>query len=85
MARCNWPLAHLRRYGVGVHRVLLVGAGDVGRMVMRTMTARPDFGYQLIGFLDDNPTKGTTDIGPYRALGPVENFTQVLTPPRSIR
>jgi exopolysaccharide biosynthesis polyprenyl glycosylphosphotransferase len=70
--------AHLRRYGVGVRRVLLVGAGDVGRMVMRTVTARPDFGFQLIGFLDDNPTTGTTDIGPYRALGPAENLGPVL-------
>ena len=69
---------HLRQYGVGVRRVLLVGAGDVGRMVMRTIAARPDFGYQLIGFLDDNPTKGFTDIGPYRALGPAENLSQVL-------
>ncbi len=69
---------HLRRYGVGVKRMLLVGAGDVGRMVLRTVAARPDFGYQLIGFLDDNPAKGFTDIGPYKALGPVENLSQVL-------
>jgi exopolysaccharide biosynthesis polyprenyl glycosylphosphotransferase len=71
-------LDHLRSYGVGVRRVILVGAGDVGRMVMRTVVARPDYGYQLIGFLDDNPAKGFTNIGPYRALGPVDNLSQVL-------
>jgi exopolysaccharide biosynthesis polyprenyl glycosylphosphotransferase len=71
-------LDHLRIYGVGVQRVILVGAGDVGRMVMRTMVARPDYGYQLIGFLDDNPAKGLTDIGPYRALGQVDNLEQIL-------
>jgi exopolysaccharide biosynthesis polyprenyl glycosylphosphotransferase len=71
-------LDYLRTYGVGVRRVILVGAGDVGRMVMRTVVARPDFGYQLIGFLDDNPAKGLTNIGPYRALGPVDNLGQVL-------
>ena len=69
---------HLRTYGVGVRRVILVGAGDVGRMVMRTVVARPDFGYQLVGFLDDNPAKGHTNIGPYRALGPVDNLSQIL-------
>jgi exopolysaccharide biosynthesis polyprenyl glycosylphosphotransferase len=47
-------------------------------MVMRTVAARPDYGYQLIGFLDDNPAKGFTNIGPYRALGPVDNLSQVL-------
>ncbi len=72
-------LMELRRYGVGVKRILLVGAGDVGRMVMRTVTARPDLGYHLIGFVDDNPAKGQTDIGPYKALGPVDNLSQVLT------
>ena len=71
-------LGNLRRYGVGVKRMLLVGAGDVGRMVMRTVTARPDLGYQLIGFLDDHPAKGFTDIGPYKALGPVENLSEIL-------
>jgi exopolysaccharide biosynthesis polyprenyl glycosylphosphotransferase len=69
---------HLRRFGIGVQRVLLIGVGDVGRMVMRTIAARPDFGYQLVGFLDDNPAKGSTDIGPFRALGPVENCGAIL-------
>jgi len=70
--------ANLRRYGIGVQRVLLVGAGDVGRMVMRTVAARPDFGLQIVGFLDDNPSKGSTDIGPFRALGPVDNVAETL-------
>ncbi len=69
---------HLRQYGVGVERVVLVGAGEVGRMVMRTVAARPDYGYQLIGFLDDNPSKGNTDIGPFKALGSLDNVDAVL-------
>lgn len=69
---------YMRKYGIGVRRVLLVGVGDVGRMVMRTIAARPDLGYQLVGFLDDNPNKGSTDIGPFRALGPIDNCAQVL-------
>lgn len=69
---------HLRRYDIGVERMLLVGAGDVGRMVMRNVVARPSLGYSVVGFLDDSPTKSYTDIGPFRALGPVENFDQVL-------
>ncbi len=73
---------HLRRYDIGVRRVLLVGVGDVGRMVLRTIAARPDLGYQLIGFLDDHPAKGTTDIGPFKALGAIENFNQVAAQTR---
>ena len=69
---------HLRQYGVGVERFVLVGAGDVGRMVMRTVAARPDYGYQLMCFVDDNPAKGATDIGPFKGLGPVDNLPDVL-------
>jgi exopolysaccharide biosynthesis polyprenyl glycosylphosphotransferase len=69
---------YLRHHGIGVKRVVLVGAGDIGRMVMRNIAARPGLGYQLIGFLDDNPTKGSTDIGRFKALGSVYNFSQVM-------
>lgn len=69
---------YLRARGIAVQRVVLVGAGDVGRMVMRNIAARPSLGYRLIGFLDDNPTKSSTDIGRFKALGPLDNFEQVL-------
>ena len=73
-----WARSHLRRYDIGVSRVLLVGAGDVGRMVMRTVAARPDYGLKLVGFLDDNPAKSNTDVGRFKALGPVENAHDVI-------
>ena len=69
---------YLRERGVAVQRVVLVGAGDVGRMVMRNIAARPSLGYRLIGFLDDNPSKSSTDIGRFKALGPLDNFEHVL-------
>jgi exopolysaccharide biosynthesis polyprenyl glycosylphosphotransferase len=45
---------------------------------MRNVAARPDFGYRLVGFVDDHPDKGTTDIGPFKAMGPIENLERVL-------
>ena len=73
-----WARSHLRDYDIGVKRVLLVGAGEVGRMVMRTVAARPDYGLKLVGFLDDHPTKSTTDVGRFKALGPVDNARQLM-------
>lgn len=71
-------LIHLRRYGIGVERTLIVGLGDVGRMVMRNIVARPQLGYQLVGFLDDDPKAGSTDIGNFKALGGTDNLETVL-------
>lgn len=64
--------------GVGISRVIIVGAGEVGRTVMRTIVARPDLGYQIVGFVDDNPQKGETDIGRFKALGPVRNLSRLI-------
>jgi exopolysaccharide biosynthesis polyprenyl glycosylphosphotransferase len=73
-----WGREYLRHYDIGVQRVLLVGAGNVGRMVMRTVAARPDYGLKLVGFLDDHPAKVATDIGRFRALGPVDSAREVI-------
>jgi len=68
----------LRARGVGVDRVIIVGAGEVGRTVMRAIVARPELGYQVIGFVDDNPQKGQTDIGRFKALGSLRNLSRLI-------
>jgi FlaA1/EpsC-like NDP-sugar epimerase len=71
-------LARLRRRGRAVARVLIVGAGETGRTLMSNLVAHPEFGYQVVGFVDDNPDKGRTDIGRFQALGSVDNLPRVL-------
>jgi exopolysaccharide biosynthesis polyprenyl glycosylphosphotransferase len=71
-------LTRMRQSGRGVDRVLIIGAGEVGRAVMRNIIAQPELGYRVIGFLDDDPSKASTDIGPIKAFGPIENVPQVV-------
>lgn len=71
-------MARLRQAGHGVDRVLIIGAGETGRTVMRNIIAQPELGYRVIGFLDDDPLKSSSDIGPIKALGPIENLPQVI-------
>jgi exopolysaccharide biosynthesis polyprenyl glycosylphosphotransferase len=72
-------LLRMRARGIGVDRVLIVGAGEMGRTVMRTIVARPELGYRIVGFLDDNPERGETNIGPFKALGGLDNLPAVLS------
>ncbi|UCG50951.1 MAG: polysaccharide biosynthesis protein [Candidatus Latescibacterota bacterium] len=37
-----------------VKRVIIIGAGEAGRMVVREILANPDAGYQVVGYLDDD-------------------------------
>jgi exopolysaccharide biosynthesis polyprenyl glycosylphosphotransferase len=70
--------ALLRTRGIGVSNLLIVGAGDLGRAVMRTAFARPDLGYRCVGFVDDDPQRGQTDIGRFPALGEIDALPALL-------
>jgi exopolysaccharide biosynthesis polyprenyl glycosylphosphotransferase len=74
----NIVLSQLRRRGLGVRQVLVVGAGEVGRTVMRTIVARPELGYRVVGFVDDDPVKGESDLGRIKALGSLDNIPEVI-------
>ncbi len=74
----NIIVGWLRARGSGIARVVIVGAGEVGRTVMRTIVARPELGYRIVGFVDDNPQKSLTNLGRLKALGPVSNLPHII-------
>ena len=53
------------RAGLGLKRVLVAGTGDLARHVADRLLEHAEFGYQLIGFVDDSA--GTDTLG-YRGL-----------------
>jgi exopolysaccharide biosynthesis polyprenyl glycosylphosphotransferase len=67
-----------RRRGIGVDRTLIVGSGEVARTVMRTLVARPDLGYHLVGFVDPSPGESEEAIGRFRRLGNLHNLVATL-------
>jgi exopolysaccharide biosynthesis polyprenyl glycosylphosphotransferase len=71
-------LAYLRKRGQGVDRLLIVGAGEVGRTVIRNIVAQPSLGYHIVGFVDDDPEKASTDIGRFKALGTTINIPKLV-------
>jgi Undecaprenyl-phosphate glucose phosphotransferase len=53
------------RAGVGLKRILIAGAGDLGRMVADRVLHHREFGFQVVGFVDDRA--GGDHIG-YRGI-----------------
>ncbi len=53
------------RAGIGLKRILIAGAGDLGRLVADRILQHRELGYQVIGFVDDRA--GGDHIG-YRGL-----------------
>ncbi len=71
-------LRTLRARGIGVDRVLIVGSDDVGLTVMRNLMAQPELGFEVVGFVDDDPERGSTNIGRFQALGSTANLPALL-------
>ncbi len=71
-------IARLRERGIGVLRALVVGGGDVGLVVLRTLIARKEQGYIPIGYLDENPLSASVDLGRVRGLGGLDNLEHVV-------
>lgn len=72
----RWVLRVMRKRGFGVDRAVLVGGGEIGRAIMRSVLAQPDLGYRIEGFVDDDPNKGA--IGNFQLLGNTDQFPRIL-------
>jgi exopolysaccharide biosynthesis polyprenyl glycosylphosphotransferase len=59
----------------GKSRVLIVGSGPVGRELQQQILNNPQLGLQVIGFLDDNPSKRAVDS---EILGTLSNIQTVI-------
>lgn len=72
-------MTHLYRRGIGSRRLLVVGATDVGKMIMQGVAGRRDLGYELVGFVHTRldglngkgmePSATPADFGRFRNLG----------------
>ncbi len=51
-------LRTMRKRGYNLRRVLIIGAGELGRRVAHRMLGHPEMGFQVIGFLDDFHANG---------------------------
>ncbi len=50
-------------------RILIYGAGDGGEMILRELNNNPEWNYQPVGFVDDNPLKKDKVIHGFRVFG----------------
>jgi exopolysaccharide biosynthesis polyprenyl glycosylphosphotransferase len=79
LGRLGWGIAlgQMRKRGIGVVRVLIVGAGEVGRTVIRTVMAQPELGYRIVALIDDH-LDNTPTIGPIPAIEGTHCLAQLV-------
>lgn len=67
----------LHRLGLGERRLLVVGSGRLGKMIMQHIAATPNLGYSIVGFLHDMH-EPSGDFGRFKMLGSLEDLAIVI-------
>jgi exopolysaccharide biosynthesis polyprenyl glycosylphosphotransferase len=67
----------LYRLGFGETRLLVVGSGRLGKMIMQNIAAKPNLGYAMVGFLHDM-NEPPSDFGRFKMLGTLEDLGLVI-------
>jgi exopolysaccharide biosynthesis polyprenyl glycosylphosphotransferase len=67
----------LYRVGFAETRLLVVGSGRLGKMIMQHITANPSLGYSIVGFLHDMDAP-PSDFGRFKMLGTLEDLGMVI-------
>ncbi len=69
----------LYRRGFGETRLLVVGSGRLGKLIMQHIAATPSLGYAIVGFLHDMNEEGEPgDFGRFRMLGTLDDLSMVI-------
>jgi exopolysaccharide biosynthesis polyprenyl glycosylphosphotransferase len=70
----RWTVrSQLLPHVVRPRRALIVGAGAAGRLIESKIAAHPEYGLQVVGFVDDTVAESDTDV-----LGPATELTRVV-------
>lgn len=66
----------LQARGIGQGRVLLIGTGDAGRMILQKILHTPNLGYHIVGVVDSNVSAAPVEAVPL--LGTPADIPQII-------
>ncbi len=71
-------LRHWRTKGHNLQRILVVGAGALGKEITHKILAHRALGFDVVGFLDDDPGKANLSFHGVKMLGTLKDVQEVL-------
>ncbi len=71
-------LERLRLRGYNLRRMLIVGAGKLGKEITHKLLAHRELGFEVVGFLDDDPGKSGRGFFGIPVLGGLADVDQVV-------
>jgi exopolysaccharide biosynthesis polyprenyl glycosylphosphotransferase len=70
--------AFCRKRTAYLQNTVIVGAGEIGQTVARKLLQHPEYGLNLVGFVDAEPRERTNGLGHLTVLGPPDQLTEIV-------
>lgn len=70
--------AYCRRHISYLQNTIIVGAGEVGQLVARKILQHPEYGLNIVGFIDAEPKERRDDLGTLNVLGAPEKLVSLI-------
>jgi len=67
------------RQGIGLKRILIAGAGELGRLVADKILEHRELGYQIVGFVDDRAAGDHLGYRGLPLLGTIDDAAEIST------
>jgi exopolysaccharide biosynthesis polyprenyl glycosylphosphotransferase len=70
--------AAARKRASFVQNTVIVGAGDIGQGIAEKLLRHPEYGVNVVGFIDSEPKQPVRDVGDLTILGPPERLATII-------
>jgi exopolysaccharide biosynthesis polyprenyl glycosylphosphotransferase len=69
----------VRRSPLYLQNTIIIGAGDIGQLAARKLLQHPEYGVNLVGFVDAHPRARRPELEHVALVGPPERLTEIVT------
>jgi len=68
----------MRKKGVSLRQILIVGTGRRASNLIHVIKKHPEWGFEILGAVDDEPGRGIKKVDSVDVIGPIEELSQIL-------
>jgi exopolysaccharide biosynthesis polyprenyl glycosylphosphotransferase len=69
---------YLRRQGLNTRRLLIVGTGKRAVQFIKKVDQHPEWGFEFLGAIDDEPSRGIHQVGRLKVIGTLEDIPKIF-------
>jgi exopolysaccharide biosynthesis polyprenyl glycosylphosphotransferase len=71
-------LGYIRKKGLNHRRIVIVGTGKRAAGIIQRINEHPEWGFKILGAIDDEPGRGISSIAGVNVIGKVDSISDIL-------